>query len=126
MRSRTGLLALLALLGLLLTSVPAAAQTAPTTPDRYGTAAQVAFDAFPAALGLIEGRADVLVSTLSFALGELNAGGVTAAGANVAALERLGIPIGTFMSRLGRGRAALRSMLNQARRPKLRLVGRSE
>lgn len=48
MRPRTGLLALLALLGLLLTSVPAAAQTAPTTPDRYGTAAQAAFDAFPA------------------------------------------------------------------------------
>jgi len=45
---RTGLLALLALMGLLLTSVPAAAQTAPTTPDRYGTAAQAAFDAFPA------------------------------------------------------------------------------
>ena len=42
------------------------------------------------------------------------------------AAKRLGIPIGTFMSRLGRGRAALRSMLNQARRPKLRLVGRSE
>jgi RNA polymerase sigma-70 factor (ECF subfamily) len=42
------------------------------------------------------------------------------------AAKRLGIPIGTFMSRLGRGRAALRSMLNQARRPKLRLVGGSE
>ncbi|GEO37459.1 RNA polymerase sigma-70 factor (ECF subfamily) [Skermanella aerolata] len=42
------------------------------------------------------------------------------------AAKRLGVPIGTFMSRLGRGRAALRSMLNQARRPRLRLVGRSE
>ncbi|UEM22250.1 sigma-70 family RNA polymerase sigma factor [Skermanella mucosa] len=42
------------------------------------------------------------------------------------AAKRLGVPIGTFMSRLGRGRAALRSMLNQARRPKLRLVGGSE
>ena len=42
------------------------------------------------------------------------------------AAKRLGIPIGTFMSRLGRGRAALRKMLNQTKRPRLRLVGRSE
>jgi cobaltochelatase CobN len=45
-----------------------------------------------AALRLIDGRADVVLSTLSFALGELNAGGVTAAGAAVHTLERIGVP----------------------------------
>lgn len=48
---------------------------------------------FPSALKLIEGKANVLISTLSFALGEVNAGGITPAGENVASLGRLGIPI---------------------------------
>jgi len=47
----------------------------------------------PAVLKLIEGRADVLVSTLSFALGEVNTGSVTLAGDNVSALAALGIPV---------------------------------
>jgi cobaltochelatase CobN len=48
---------------------------------------------FPAALRLVEGRANVIVTTLSFALGEINAGDVTVAGENVSILERLGIPV---------------------------------
>ncbi|WP_213805106.1 cobaltochelatase subunit CobN [Granulicella sp. dw_53] len=47
----------------------------------------------PAAFQWIEGRADVLISTLSFALGEINTGDVTEAGEAVASLERLGIPV---------------------------------
>jgi RNA polymerase sigma factor (sigma-70 family) len=42
------------------------------------------------------------------------------------AAKRLGIPIGTFMSRLGRGRAALRKLLSQTTRPRLRVVRGSE
>jgi RNA polymerase sigma-70 factor (ECF subfamily) len=38
------------------------------------------------------------------------------------AAERLGVPVGTFMSRLSRGRDALRRMLGE-HRPRLRLVG---
>ncbi|HET8728782.1 MAG TPA: sigma-70 family RNA polymerase sigma factor [Alphaproteobacteria bacterium] len=34
-----------------------------------------------------------------------------------------GVPLGTFMSRLARGREALRQMLERDRRPKLRIVG---
>ena len=48
---------------------------------------------FPAALKLVEGRADVLISTLSFALGQVNAGGITSAGENIESLGRLGIPV---------------------------------
>jgi cobaltochelatase CobN len=48
---------------------------------------------FPAALRIVEGRADVLISTLSFALGDVNTGGVTPAGDNVASLGRLGVPV---------------------------------
>src|ERR1700733_2293269 len=48
---------------------------------------------FPAALRLVEGRASVIITTLSFALGEINAGDVTLAGENVSILERLGIPV---------------------------------
>ncbi len=47
----------------------------------------------PAAFQWIQGRADVLISTLSFALGEVNTGNVTHAGEAVSSLERLGIPV---------------------------------
>ena len=46
----------------------------------------------PIAFQWIEGRADVLISTLSFALGDMNTGDVTQAGAAVGSLDRLGIP----------------------------------
>src|SRR6202012_2682174 len=39
------------------------------------------------------GRADVLISTLSFALGEVDTGTVTHAGGAVGSLQRLGIPV---------------------------------
>jgi cobaltochelatase CobN len=47
----------------------------------------------PAAFQWIEGRADVLISTLSFALGEVNTGEVTEAGEAVTSFERLNIPV---------------------------------
>ncbi|GGH00947.1 cobaltochelatase subunit CobN [Silvibacterium dinghuense] len=47
----------------------------------------------PAVFSWIEGRADVLISTLSFAIGEINTGTVTEAGEAVHALEALGIPV---------------------------------
>jgi cobaltochelatase CobN len=47
----------------------------------------------PAAFRLIEGKADVLISTLSFALGEVNTGAVTVAGEAVGSLDQLGIPV---------------------------------
>jgi cobaltochelatase CobN len=47
----------------------------------------------PAVFQWIEGRADVLISTLSFALGEINAGDVTEAGEAVTSFENLGIPV---------------------------------
>jgi cobaltochelatase CobN len=47
----------------------------------------------PAAFQWIEGRADVLISTLSFALGEINTGDITPAGESVTSLEQLGIPV---------------------------------
>jgi cobaltochelatase CobN len=47
----------------------------------------------PVAFQWIEGRADVLISTLSFALGEVNTGNVTQGGEAVSSLERLGIPV---------------------------------
>ena len=47
----------------------------------------------PVALHGLEGNLDVLVSTLAFAVGKVDAGQVTAAGENVAALERLGVPV---------------------------------
>src|SRR5258708_1027021 len=47
----------------------------------------------PAAFKYIEGRADVLITTLSFALGEVNTGSVTQPGEAISSLERLGIPI---------------------------------
>jgi cobaltochelatase CobN len=50
-------------------------------------------DGRPAVFGLLEGRADILISTLSFALAEVNTGTVTNAGEAVGSLERLGIPV---------------------------------
>ena len=50
-------------------------------------------DGKPAAFRLIEGNADVLISTLSFALGEVNTGSMTLAGESMGSLEQLGIPI---------------------------------
>jgi cobaltochelatase CobN len=47
----------------------------------------------PVAFQWIEGRADVLISTLSFALGEVNTGNVTQSGESLSSLERLGIPV---------------------------------
>ncbi|HEY1742718.1 MAG TPA: cobaltochelatase subunit CobN, partial [Granulicella sp.] len=47
----------------------------------------------PAAFQYIEGRADVLVTTLSFALGEVNTGSITQPGDAISSLETLGIPI---------------------------------
>ena len=47
----------------------------------------------PAAFHLIEGKAEVLVSTLSFALGEVNTGSVTEAGDAIDSLTQLGIPV---------------------------------
>ncbi len=47
----------------------------------------------PAAFKWMEGRADVLISTLSFALGEINTGDVTEAGEAITSLEHLGIPV---------------------------------
>ncbi|MBB6144934.1 cobaltochelatase CobN [Silvibacterium bohemicum] len=47
----------------------------------------------PAVFRWIRGRADVLISTLSFALGEVNTGDVTEAGDAITSLERLNIPV---------------------------------
>ena len=47
----------------------------------------------PAVFQWIEGRADVLISTLSFALGDVNTGNVTQTGEALTSLERLGIPV---------------------------------
>jgi cobaltochelatase CobN len=50
-------------------------------------------DGSPAAFKLIAGRAEVLISTLSFALGEVNTGSATMPGEAVDSLGRLGIPV---------------------------------
>jgi len=50
-------------------------------------------DGRPAAFSLINGRADVLISTLSFALAEVNTGSVTVPGEAVGSFEQLGIPV---------------------------------
>ena len=47
----------------------------------------------PAAFKFFEGKADVLISTLSFALGEVSNSNVTLAGEAVDSLEHLGIPV---------------------------------
>jgi cobaltochelatase CobN len=50
-------------------------------------------DGRPAAFRFIDGSADVLISTLSFALGDVNTGSVTLGGEAVNSLEELGIPV---------------------------------
>jgi cobaltochelatase CobN len=50
-------------------------------------------DGRPAAFGFIDGKADVLISTLSFAIGDVNTGSVTLPGESVNSLEELGIPV---------------------------------
>jgi cobaltochelatase CobN len=50
-------------------------------------------DGFPAALRLIDGNADLVISTLSFAMGEVNAGAITSPDLHVPVLERLGLPV---------------------------------
>ncbi len=47
----------------------------------------------PAAFQWVEGRADVMISTLSFALGEVNTGSVTLPGRSANPFERLDIPV---------------------------------
>ena len=47
----------------------------------------------PAVFRLIEGKADVLIATLSFALAEVNSGSITMPGEAVGSFERLGIPV---------------------------------
>ncbi len=47
----------------------------------------------PAAFHLIKGRADVLISTLSFALGEINSHSESTSGEPISSLQWLGIPI---------------------------------
>ena len=50
-------------------------------------------DGRPAAFKLLEGIADVLITTLSFALGEVNTGATTHTGESMLSFERLGIPV---------------------------------
>ncbi len=50
-------------------------------------------DGAPAAFRFFVTTPSIVISTLSFAQGEVNAGGITLAGSNVSSLERLGVPI---------------------------------
>src|SRR5262249_49899394 len=50
-------------------------------------------DGAPAAFRFFETPPSVVISTLSFAHGDVNSGGVTRPGMNVSILERLGVPI---------------------------------
>ena len=50
-------------------------------------------DGRPAVFKMIEGLASVLITTLSFALGEVNTGSVTEPGEAMLSFERLGIPV---------------------------------
>ena len=64
----------------------------------------------PAALALMQGRVDAVISTLSFALGEVNSGDVTQPGKNVPALSALGVPVvQAVASGMSRGAWALSS-----------------
>lgn len=47
----------------------------------------------PAAFRFLEGQADVLISTLSFALGEISTGEITQPGEAIGALQHLGLPV---------------------------------
>jgi cobaltochelatase CobN len=50
-------------------------------------------DGLPAAFKFFAGRADVLINTLSFALGEVNTGSITDPGEGISSFEQLGIPV---------------------------------
>jgi len=50
-------------------------------------------DGIPAAFGFFAVRPSVVISTLSFAQGDVNTGGITAAGASVSVLEQLNVPV---------------------------------
>ena len=64
----------------------------------------------PAALTLMQGRVDAVISTLSFALGEVNSGDVTQPGQNVSTLSALGVPVvQAVASGMSRGAWALSS-----------------
>ena len=47
----------------------------------------------PRAFALLAGQVDAVVSTLSFAMADVQAGEITVPGENVSALERLGVPV---------------------------------
>ncbi|MFC4638205.1 cobaltochelatase subunit CobN [Deinococcus hohokamensis] len=47
----------------------------------------------PKAFALLRGEVDALIATLSFAMGDVQAGEITAAGENVGALSRLDVPV---------------------------------
>jgi len=59
----------------------------------YTSSLKAMEEGFPVALGFLEGRVDVLISTLAFALGEVHAGAITPAGQGVGAFARLGVPV---------------------------------
>ena len=50
-------------------------------------------DGIPAAFGYFASPPSIVISTLSFALGNVNTGGVTAPGLNISALEQLDVPV---------------------------------
>ena len=76
----------------------------------YTSSLKALENGFPAALALMLSRVDAVISTLSFALGEVNSGGVTQPGQNVPALERLGVPVvQAIASGMARGAWALSS-----------------
>ncbi|MGA2251145.1 cobaltochelatase subunit CobN [Terracidiphilus sp.] len=59
----------------------------------FTSSLKVKEDGSPAVFKLIEGRASVLITTLSFALGEVNTGAVTQPGEALSSFEKLGIPV---------------------------------
>ena len=76
----------------------------------YTSSLKAMQDGFPVALTPMLGRVDAVISTLSFALGEVNGGDVTQPGQNVPALERLGVPVvQAIASGMARGAWALSS-----------------
>jgi cobaltochelatase CobN len=50
-------------------------------------------DGVPAAFGLFGQQPSIVISTLSFAQGDVNTGGITSPGSNVNALEQLDVPV---------------------------------
>jgi cobaltochelatase CobN len=59
----------------------------------YTSSLKAREDGRPSVFKLIEGLADVLITTLSFALGEVNTGSVTQPGEALTSFEQLGIPV---------------------------------